>query len=340
MLDTLFPLNFSSSSLTILHSCRYKFFRMYVQHLQGEGGKSHHLYAGGLFAKACEITRRAIYDEEMGETEAIALGKDYILKAETIMDGIKTNERVAIVFEKYFDTFSSSDMVPAPLIDDTHAIEYGFELDTGIGHPTFKDRNILFTGKLDFVGVERVNGNDIYYVVDDKTTSSVYRLPGTKVPDINKIKNEYICRGQFIGYVYACHKLGIPVTKVKVRKIPIATNYEAPFEFDVECSQFMIDRWERSTFGLIEETVERYKWLIEGKGKGDSEFEASAFPPVYNEACYSWGQACPYSVGCTEKEGEEILKVTMGQYLSYPLVEERTSLREYLKKLERERENG
>lgn len=338
MLDTLFPLNFSSSSITVLHSCKYKFFRMYVQHLQGEGSKSHHLHAGGLFAKACELTRKAIYDDKLPEIKAIALGKDSILQAETILDGIKTNERVAIVFEKYFEHFSSSYMIPATLIDDTHAIEYQFELDTGIQHPDMPDRNILFTGKLDFVGVEFINGDPVYYVVDDKTTSSVYRLPGTKIPDINKIKAEYICRGQFIGYVYACHKLGIPVTKVKVRKIPIASSYEESFEFDVECSQFMVDRWEKSTFSLIEETVERYRWLKDTLSKKDTDTEAnaSAFPPVYNEACYSWGLSCPYSVGCTEKEGDEILEITMGQYLSYPLVEERTSLKDFLMRLKNE----
>lgn len=331
MLKTLFPANVSSSMLSDIHSCRFRWFRKYVQHLGGTSVSSD-LFAGQLFATACEITRKAIFDTGMDEDEAIALGKSHILEAENIRDGIKTNERTALAFSNYMRQFSSSSVLPARLTDGTHAIEYKFEVDTGIPHPDIKDRNILFTGRLDLVGIDRYNGREDFYVVDEKTTKNVFRVPGTKIPDIDKVKVEYVCRGQFIGYVFACRKLGLPVSKTIVRKVPILTNPEPAFEFTVDCNEAMLSRWEMATFGTIEELVERYKWL---KQHSDAD-PRSVFTPVYNDACHSWGQVCAYHAGCILPEGDEILEVSMQQSVSYPLVDKPTSLEEYLRGLHNE----
>lgn len=323
-MNTLFPPNFSSSMMTLAHECRFKWFRRYVQHLSNNTISSD-LHAGGLFASACEITRKAFYNEGMPEAEAIALGKDFILNAANIADAVKTNERVALAFEKYFYYYSNSEVKPASLVDGTHAIEYKFEIDTGIPHPDLPDRNVMFTGRLDLVGTSNIGAREEFFVVDEKTTKAIFRLPGTKIPDIQKVKTEYACRGQFIGYVFACRKLGLPVTKTIVRKVPILTTYEQPFEFSVECNEAMLKWWEQSTFGTIEELVERYKWFKETGGD-----PRRVFTPVYGDACHSWGSPCNYHQGCTLAEGEEILKMTMAQNVGYPLVETPVPLSEFL----------
>lgn len=326
-MNTLFPVNFSSSMLSEVHRCRLSWFRRYVQHYNPSGVNSD-LYAGGLFASACEATRKAFYNEGMTEEAAIAIGKDLILSADNIPDGIKTNERTAFVFEKYFKYFSNSEILPAKLVDGTHAIEYTFEIDTGIPHPDLPDRTIKFTGKLDLVGTYSRNGKEEFFVVDEKTTKAVYRVPGTKIPDLEKIRAEYLCRGQFIGYVYACRKLGLPVTKTIVRKVPIMSNYEEPFEVEIDCNEAQLKWWEQSTFSVIEELVERYKYWKESQ----CDFR-SLFIPIYNEGCHSWGRLCAYNQGCTVPEGDELLHAMMPQMVSYPLVDTPTPLVDYLEQV-------
>lgn len=324
-MNTLFPPNFSSSMLADVHRCRLAWFRRYVQHYRPYGVSSD-LYAGGLFASACEITRKAFYNSGMSEDDAIALGVNHILEADAIQDGVKTNERTAHVFERYFRQFANSDITPAKLVDGTHAIEYTFEIDTGIPHPDLKDRTIKFTGKLDLVGTSVSRGREEFFVVDEKTTKAVYRVPGTKLPDLDKLRAEYLCRGQFIGYVYACRKLGLPVTKTVVRKVPIMTSYEAPFEIIVDCSDAQLDWWEQSTFSVIEELAERYKYWKESQ---EADFR-SLFIPIYNEGCHSWGRMCDYAQGCIVKEGDELIAARMQQIVGYPLVDTPTELGEYL----------
>jgi hypothetical protein len=331
MMDTLFPIYFSSSMFEDIFGCKFKFFRKYCQKLVGSG-VSHHLVAGGILAKAFEITRKAYYNESLPADKSIELGFTHILEAEDTNDQLKSNERLAFAFNQYFKKFPlSSSMKPCELIDGTFAIEYQFELDLGIPHPDIPERNLIFTGKLDFLGEQKDRFGELQrYVHDDKSTQSIKRITGTKIIDIAAEKEQYKTRGQFIAYHYAAHKLGIKTTKTLVHRIPILKDPEPSYELEIDCNAFMIEHWLNSTMNEIGELTERYKHF---KKTGCD--PRLAFSPVYNEACNSFFRPCEYKEGCISSEGDEKLSIVCRQGVRYPENQSDTelSLIEYKKQL-------
>jgi hypothetical protein len=269
------------------------------------------LYAGSLFAAACEKTRKAFFDDRMLEDESIALGKELILSSDDTGDDLKSNERLAYVFEKYFTHYPlDKDLTPCELEDGTFAIEYVFDLGTGIAHPDFPDREISFLGRLDFLGERRENGKLVRYVVDDKTTKAVRRIPGTKLVDIALEETLESTRGQFMAYIYAARAIGIKdINKALIRRVPILTAYEKPYEIPLTYTTFALDNWFHGTMDKIQEMADRYKWL---KAQDDAT-PTRAFRPVFNDACNAYNRPCRFKEGCLLKEGESILAQTCEQ---------------------------
>lgn len=329
-MKTLFPFYFSSSVMEST-SCKMKFFRQYCQKLQGVG-TSPHLQAGGLLANALEMTRKAFYNDGLSEEEAIALGFDHILAATLVQHETKNNVSLAFAFKRYFKTFPlGGKYQPAELADGTKAIEYRFELGLGISHPDFPEKELIFTGKLDFLGsYEDYEGKQVLFVEDDKTTGRLFRIPGTKEVDIQKEEENYLTRGQFFGYHYAAHAIGIKTTKTLVRRIPLLKDPEAPFELWLPVSEFAIKNWFLSFSSEVEELKERY---LHYKRKGD---EFHSFPACYGDTCNAFFTPCPYKVGCMIPEGEEQLRATCKQVIRYPEVAlgEEKELEDYLETLQ------
>lgn len=302
-IETLFPINFSHSMLSDIWTCEFSWYNKHVRRFTGMY-RSGDLIAGGHLASACEITRKAFFNEGVDEETAIELGYEHILSAEDTTDALKTNERVAFAFKQYFKRFKmDSSLVPCQLADGTHAIEYKFLFDTGIKHPEL-DQNICFTGKLDGL-YRRIAQNHFVsnHVVDEKTTKSVRRITGTKLIDIQAEEEEYLTSGQLIAYHWAARKLGVKTESSLIRRIPILTNWEAAYELEIPVNQFMIDSWEYATFAKIKELVSKYRWLQEHTDKDPRE----AFYPVYNSGCTSYRKLCAFSDGCTSKHGDAVL---------------------------------
>jgi len=304
-MNTVFPITFSHTMLSDLWTCEFKWYRLYVQRLTGVT-RNGDLIAGGLFAKACEITRKAYFNDGQDEETAIEAGYNHILMGEDTEDSLKTNERVAFIFKQYFKKFRmDSSLVPVQLADGTYAIEYTFQFDTGIAHPEIPDQNIIFKGKLDGLYERHYQGRITErYVVDEKTTKTVRRVKGNKAKliDFNAEEDQYRMDGQLIGYHWAARQLGVKTTKSLIRRIPIGVEYEAAFELDIPVTPVMLDRWETSTFSKIHEVIDKYKWLTTS-GKHAS----AAFYPVYNKGCTEFAKVCPFHVGCVEPYGEQIL---------------------------------
>lgn len=304
-MDTIFPINFSHTMMSDLWTCEFKWFRIHAQRLTGVE-RNGDLIAGGLFAKACEITRKAYFNDGLDEETAIDLGYTHILIGEDTKDELKTNERMAFLFKQYFKKFRmDSTLTPCKLVDGTHAIEYTFMLDTGIAHPEIPEQNIIFKGKLDGLYERTHIGNVVdRVVVDEKTTKSVRRVKGSKgkLIDFNAEEDQYRMDGQFIGYHWAARKLGVKTSKSLIRRIPVSAEYEAAYELVIPVSQIMLDRWESATFSKIGELIEKYKWV---KQSGRS--PADAFYPVYNKGCTEFAKVCPFYNGCVEPRGEDIL---------------------------------
>lgn len=207
--NILFPLTLSNSSLQSATSCRKRWYYSKILHLQKASAPSQHLIAGGLFASAIEKARITVYHEGKSQQEALEAGRELILEGQDTGDFYKSNENTASAFERYLEAFPlDGDFKPCTLEDGTKAVEYFFEIDTGIAHPDFPDRNILYTGYLDGF-YEHWDKGELtgIYVVDEKTTGKLSRVPNSKCSefpkgrvDLKKEENNFRLSGQMIGY--------------------------------------------------------------------------------------------------------------------------------------------
>lgn len=309
ILDSLFPINFSPSMLADINLCELKFFRKYCQKLVGSG-RNPDLEAGSLFAKACEIVRVSYYNEKDSIESSIEKGAEYLLLAPETGHKDKTNRRLAFALEKYFRKFPlDSTLVPVELSDGTFAIEYDFIFDLGIPHPDISEKTICFRGKLDMIAAEYLHGRVVKnYIIDEKTTGSIARIEGTKIPDTEKEANAYRVDTQFIAYAFACQRLGLKIDGAKIRKVPILTNHEDAFELDIEITPHMIQAWSSSTFNRILELIEKYKYV-----KESGNLPYTGFVPSYSSNCHSYNRLCEYVKGCTSADGEELLSISHQQ---------------------------
>lgn len=321
--DLLFPISFSNSMLETVWLCDMKFFRLYCQRLVGVK-RNPDLIAGGHFASACEIVRKAYHNENKSIEESIELGEEYILTGKDTGHAIKTNERLALCLKKYFKTFPMDfGYIPARLSNGSYAIEYAFEFDLGIPHPDF-DCNITFKGKLDGLYDEVHLDKTIHrYVLDEKTTGQVSRIPNSKsaispngVIDLVKETDNHRMNGQFIGYHWAARELGVRTTGTLVRKIPLLTNHEDAFELTLPIDNFMIQQWYVATVEKIRELVDKYIYYKKNIVGVKGGYAHSVFYPTYQGSCQSFKRLCPMHSGCISKDGEQMLYVTNNQNIS------------------------
>jgi len=197
---TYFPDKFSASMMGELTTCETSFFRHYIQHLNNNV-RNPDLIAGGHIAKACEIVRTEFFNNGLDAASAIELGQDYILSSEDTGDSVKSNENVAFALGKYFMKFPlATSLPPCKLVDGTHAIEYKFDFDLGIPHPDRPDRNITFTGKLDYLCEKVELTKTTRYALDEKTCKNIFRLSGSKTIDYKKEADQYRTEGQLLAY--------------------------------------------------------------------------------------------------------------------------------------------
>jgi hypothetical protein len=181
-----------------LATCELKWFRIHCNKLTNRV-KNPDLVAGGLFASACELTRKRYYNDGLTAEQATREGKELILLGEAIEHDLKTNYRMAQVFENYLFHYplDRDNYNPVKLTNGEAAIEYKFNIDLGIPHPEIPDTNLQFKGKLDGLYIRSHRGRDKELVVtDEKTASSIYYLKGTKIVDVEKEANVYKNSGQ------------------------------------------------------------------------------------------------------------------------------------------------
>ena len=320
-----------------IHRCETSFFRTYIQHY-ASGIKSSDLIAGSHIAKACELVRTKFFNEDFTEEDAINLGMEYILCAEDTGHSVKSNENTAYCLRKYFQKFKLEDSLqPAKLIDGTVAVEYKFDFDLGIQHPDLPDRNISFTGRLDFIGMKQSIQRTTYHGLDEKTCSSVFKLEKSKFPDYKKELARYRTNSQIFSYSWAAQQLGITLEDFIIRRIPITAEFQPSFELTVPVTQFAIDMWYKSTKAKIYDLVEKYKLYktnIEGTKRSLHEV---FYPSLQEAACLSYSRPCRYFEGCVSKEGELLLQEQFEQKIYNRDKRIEVPLDEYLRGLENDR---
>jgi hypothetical protein len=306
-IETLFPLTISDSSLSDLYLCELAWFRKYCQKLS-TSVHNPDLIAGKAFARACELTRKAYYNDKVDEEDAVAIGYEYILNSEDTYDTKKSLERIAFCFKKYFETFPLQYVLPpCELIDGTHAVEYKFKLDLGIPHPDIPNVNICLTGILDYLCEEYIMGKPKRYILDEKTAGKVFRNSDGSV-DKAKEALSYKTAGQFLCYALAAKQLGIECNDALIRKVPIMEKYTKAFELQIHYNDWAIVQWFISTRNKVIDLVEKYKLY-----KSSTLNSVNIFTPVYHHNCTAYGRPCTYMDGCISKEGEEIMLHSMPQ---------------------------
>lgn len=332
-LDSIFPIAFSNTMMSDIWKCELYFFRSHCQKLVSVNKKSSDLLAGGHFAKGCELVRKAYFNENLSIDGSIEKGYNYILDAEDTGDSIKSNERMAVVLEKYFKRFPlDSELTPVKLVNGEHAIEYNFEFDLGIPHPELEGVNLTYKGKLDGLYERRFQGKRTHcYVVDEKTTGQVSRIKGTKLPDLIEEENLYKVDGQFIGYHWAARQLGIQTTGSLIYKVPVLTNHEDAFELNVPITDFMIGHWFTSTVNKIQEITEKYKYFKEKESLIGFSPQYAFYPSYTGNSCLAYRRPCAYTEGCKIPEGEEILMSSMKQVVWDSIERKEVSLSDYKK---------
>lgn len=330
MLPTLFPESFSPSTLEDLARCEFFFFRKHIQRFIGFP-RSHHLIAGGLVAKACEMVRKDYYLNKLSLQEALLNVEEFILGSEDTGSFEKSNEDVVRVIKNYFRKYPLNDyFVPIPLPDGSICVEYKFHFDLGIKHPEL-DKNILFTGILDLLGQIDIPGiGKQTIIVDEKTTTKIARKPNSKLVDIEKEETYFVSSGQFMAYVKACNLLGINIDAVVVRRIPFNKDYEEPFEFTIPVSKYSSNTWFISLIAKIEHLKEQYLKYINDNRDLPELYFFQDFAPV---SCNAYFSICPFLNGCIYKEKEKALDNILIQGIMDKETREIIPLTEYRKSL-------
>lgn len=305
----MFPEIIDSSMLATFKACPQKFYLEYCQDWKPKV-PSVHLHAGGAFAHALKVSRRAFYEgqvevrlpevrglddssiilaparwhtsekpEVQGNAEdSIAYGLkalvDYYGNFECPADSPKSLERMAGAFEFYWENYPLmlGEGEPILMPSGKRAIEFSFAEPLDVTHPETGDP-ILYCGRADAI-FKRAGG---IWICDEKTTQ---QLGGTW-------SQQWELRSQFTGYAWAAQRSGIHVDGAMVRGIGIyKTKYET-IEVPSFRPEWRIDRWKENT----------ERWIINMKQC----YETGIWQYNEDHECTSYG-GCAFRQICASQE--------------------------------------
>lgn len=318
-LKTFFPLVIDSTMLMEYDDCPMAFFRRYLQHLS-KGYESTDLIAGGAFAKGLEVARKAYYNNDAPEQEAIQLGIAALFEAygdHVPMSGVKTPEKMAAALELYFITYPlAHDIVkPARLENGEYAIEYSFAHELPFPHPDIPDINIIITGRADMLG--EYAGR--LWVVDEKTTGAAFTQDWSK---------QWDTRGQFSTYCWSLKKDGIKVAGAYIRGVYLG---KVQIKFN-ECqsirSDWQTDMWEKQMLAKLERILQTYNdWKASGL------HPAEFFFGNWSSSCMKYFRPCQFQDLCRDKNSEQFLESQYDQYIWLPHEQQRVPLTSFLESI-------
>jgi len=209
-------------------------------------GVSIDLHAGACFAVGIEEVRRQVFahSKPLGDALAIAHAKFLLawgdIEPPEWKPG-KSKDNTWYAIEQYFNTYSPhTDDVQPYLTNGQPTLEYRFSIplepltateeEGGFpSHPSDPELPFDYGGKFDMLG-------QIYtrpVILDEKTTRGI----GQNWAD------QWNLRSQFIGYVWACQQVGIPLDTAVIRGIALLKNEIKFAEAIRPYSTFLINRW-------------------------------------------------------------------------------------------------
>lgn len=271
-----FPPVIDSTMLSTYRNCPTSFNLGYLQHYKLQGD-SVHLHAGGAFAKACEMGRRAFYIDGLSQENSEAEGLIALINAygdyEAPEGSAKTLERMCGALEFYYENYPlTTDIARVAKLGPTYAAEFSFGTPLPIMHP-ITGEPIIFAGKADAV-VDYAGG---LYIMDEKTTTSL----GTTW------SKQWDLRGQFTAYAWALRELGFKPAGSIVRGISILkTKYETQ-EVIIGQPGWKIDRWEREMLRTVNAMI--------------ADWKAGSFAYDLGEACNHYG-GCSFKMCCQAED--------------------------------------
>lgn len=318
-INTFFPLVIDSTMLMEFDSCQMSGFRKYLQHLHS-GAESTDLVAGAAFAKGLEVTRKAFYNDNADQNEAIAVGTEALFESygDHIPWGtsVKTVEKMAQALEMYFWEYpmAADKLQPAKLADGTYGIEYSFCHELPFKHPEL-DIPLLITGRADMLATYA----DRLWVADEKTTGSYFTKDWSR---------QWDTRGQFSTYCWGLRKDGINVTGAYLRGVGLFKGSVKFIESQSNRSDWETETWEFQMLKKVERLLTQY---TEWKKSGDH--PSRYFYGAWNEACNKYFKPCQFQDLCKTKSSEKFLEAEYSQFIWLPHMQKREELSIFLESI-------
>lgn len=265
-------------------SCHTKGFWSFQAKL-GPADGSPDLIAGGAFAKGLEVLRRCYYgpekldlDESLkrGMLAALAELDDYQFPEHKSTKG---PDRICEALAAYVRHWKPDEDHIQPHYDPqgNPSVEYTFSVPLPIDHPETGEP-FIYAGRFDMLGVFQ---NQLV-VVDEKTCSQL----GPTWP------HKWDLRGQFTGYVWACHQYGLPVIGAIVRGVRFTKT-----AFSSE--SFMQSIQMRPMWQL----VQWYDQMLEDVEAMVKAWKRGKYNQVFNDTCAEYS-GCPFATLCQSPEPE------------------------------------
>lgn len=286
--------------LAALRSCPQKFALTYMQHWKPRT-ESHHLHAGGAFAKGLEAVRRAFYQDHKDADTSLQAGIRALLAAygefQPPDDSPKTAARMAGALEFYFSKWplGSDPAVPA-VIGDRLGIEFSFAQPLPLNHPETSEP-LIYCGRADQV-CDFAGGR---YVEDDKTASQLGA----------SWSRQWDLRSQFTGYCWAARSAGIHVQGVLIRGISILKMKYDCAEAVSYRPEWQVERWLGQTVRDIQRAIRCWQ---------DGYWDWSL-----DHACTEYG-GCTFRQICLMQDPQPFLDLNFERKYWNPLTREETLL--------------
>jgi len=318
-----------SSDLDPFTQCQYKWFVSRVLNYRKRVFNID-LTAGGEFAKAIELTRNAYYAGGESDSEAIAIGENYLLEhfgdlfdQSGILESIKNPTTLAKVFVQYFKRFPLLDgaVLPFDMGNGKISVEQSLSVPLPFKHPV-TGKPLQLKVKLDMMGKDKYNT----YIVDEKTCKSL-------LTDYAKQADLLRTERQFALYVSIAnrmrHELMIPeITHFKVRKIVLnATaigkgNVTEEYEFKIDRS-FQETIWS-NTLQLVQNMLKTYYDYVE---------EEQGLPlQNFSTGCTAYFRPCSFAMHCTSDFYKELGNHGWKQIMWDSKTKQEVSLEDFLTK--------
>lgn len=230
----LFPEVIDNSMRSAFVQCPRKWYWSNIRRLRPQGTNIH-LHAGGTFARALEVGRKAFFERKLKPDEARAesLRAAYLHWGDTEAPEGRENksiENIALALDSYYDEypFGQDPIIPYVAPNGQAAVEFSGAFPLNETHPV-TGNPLLYAIRFDMLGLY----NDNLFVVDEKTASSLGQ----------QWTNNWTLDSQFTGYCAGARAFGYPLAGAIIRGIGLLKTKITHQQAIIYRPDWVIDRW-------------------------------------------------------------------------------------------------